>query len=552
MEELLKFIDEFQDKIKTRDTQIVTYFENAEKFFESERMLSIMQAVFKDSKNRPQALSDIEKNLTPDELAKITKIYLANVSDLDADDFMLKTSKGDTVFWNVLRIGNQEAIHTMLNKKVNINLLNYEGRTALYDAWIQNNEELINLLLAQGADINAKDDEYGSLLNRNLNWRGMDNVAIMLLNRGAKVDIVNKDGWSALIYCLRSEKCSKDISNIQRLLDKGASVTAEDNEGNRPLTFAAMSSNIEGIKLLIKKGAKVNAASKKGYTALMSAAFEGNTDAISVLIKNGAEVNIADANGITPLMYAVYGKNSDKSLKAVKLLLANKAKINTVDKNGTTALMIAAERDHQTLVRVLLEKGASVTIANNNGYTAIHLASLSSCENALNLLVKFGGKLTNFAADEKSDLSIKSNYFIIMGPHEDEIKYCRKAFDYYLNLLNKSTLVTEKAEASIGASWYAILLKDIDRARLIIDEALRLEGKQSAENYGNRGHINIIKSNLEAALSDYKKFIQIMHDDPKAINDDPYAILNQDIVLMRKIYPDHISQFDSVISNLKK
>jgi ankyrin repeat protein len=56
------------------------------------------------------------------------------------------------------------------------------------------------------------------------------------------------------------------VEVVKLLLEKGADMTAADNEGWTPLNSASLDGHIEVVKLLLEKGADVTVASNKGCT----------------------------------------------------------------------------------------------------------------------------------------------------------------------------------------------------------------------------------------------------------------------------------------------
>ncbi|GHV34581.1 hypothetical protein FACS1894187_05450 [Synergistales bacterium] len=129
--------------------------------------------------------------------------------------------------------------------------------------------EEIEVAIANGADMNAKDDY----------------------------------DWTALIYAAASNPNSKVIS---LLLENGADVSAKSISDTTALMGAAGgNSNPEVISLLLENGADVNAKNEYGMTALMSAArYNSNPQAVATLFANGADVSTKNNNGKTALDYA--------------------------------------------------------------------------------------------------------------------------------------------------------------------------------------------------------------------------------------------------------
>ncbi len=71
-----------------------------------------------------------------------------------------------------------------------------------------------------------------------------------------------------------------------------------------PIHDAAISGNTAEVLRLIQAGADVNAQSNDGWTPLHFAAWKGKTETTIALIKAGADVNVQNKWGKTPLDYA--------------------------------------------------------------------------------------------------------------------------------------------------------------------------------------------------------------------------------------------------------
>jgi ankyrin repeat protein len=95
--------------------------------------------------------------------------------------------------------------------------------------------------------------------------------------------------------------------DMERLLEKGASINAKGEKGRTLLMIAASHSRNEAARLLINKNGKkeyVNAADADGMTALIHAAICGNTNICISLLLKGASIMARDNNGMTALMHA--------------------------------------------------------------------------------------------------------------------------------------------------------------------------------------------------------------------------------------------------------
>ena len=111
----------------------------------------------------------------------------------------------------------------------------------------------VKTLLAQGADINARDKELGTTALIIATRNGFTNIVGLLLDQGAAVDITDVDpGLTALMYASRDGNI--EITRI--LLDKGADVHFVSQYGATALGIAIVNGNRTIVKELKKAGAR--------------------------------------------------------------------------------------------------------------------------------------------------------------------------------------------------------------------------------------------------------------------------------------------------------
>ncbi|KAL3588219.1 hypothetical protein FPOAC2_14118 [Fusarium poae] len=113
---------------------------------------------------------------------------------------------------------------------------------------------IVKLLLDKGAEIEAKDSEYGQTP---LSWaagNGRDAVVKLLLDKGAEVDVKDKGDRTPLSWAARHGHDAV----VKLLLDKGVKTEVKDGiYGQTPLSWAARSGRDAVVKLLLDKGAEI-------------------------------------------------------------------------------------------------------------------------------------------------------------------------------------------------------------------------------------------------------------------------------------------------------
>jgi hypothetical protein len=189
--------------------------------------------------------------------------------------------------------------------------------------------------IAEGADVVNVTDGNGDTLLPAASEGGNKEIVELLLAKGADVNIKQNNGFTALIAA--SGKGHKEI--VELLLAKGADVNAKDNDGGTALMYASgkyfggFDGHKEIVELLLAKGAEVNAKNNNGRTALMFAAFSGQIEIVEFLLAKGAEVNAKNNSGRTALMIAstevpgaLVGVNAKGHKEVVELLIRAGAK----------------------------------------------------------------------------------------------------------------------------------------------------------------------------------------------------------------------------------
>jgi len=114
-------------------------------------------------------------------------------------------------------------------------------------------------------------------------------VVQLLIDNGADVNARTTGGGTPLHYA------TSHLEVVRRLLDNGADVNVKGHKGATALHFAAAKGNVAVARLLIERGADVNARDLSGQTPFQLAARYHHVEMGQVLFEAGAEEPVAAA-----------------------------------------------------------------------------------------------------------------------------------------------------------------------------------------------------------------------------------------------------------------
>ena len=126
--------------------------------------------------------------------------------------------------WN----GREGMVGPLLDKGMNVNATNLNGRTALHWAAWSGHEGIVRILLAKGANIAIKDNKMWTALHWAA-WKGHLGVVRLLLNTGADVTAKDLDGKTAMDWAAASKHEVVVALLLEQRADTGASAVSVDS-----------------------------------------------------------------------------------------------------------------------------------------------------------------------------------------------------------------------------------------------------------------------------------------------------------------------------------
>jgi ankyrin repeat protein len=260
--------------------------------------------------------------------------------------------EGSTPFMYAVLYTDAPTLGRLIQQGADPNKHNDAGATALM--WGALDLEKTRVLVAHGADVNAKSDDARTPLMIAAGRPGGAPIVKLLLAHGANPNPTSNPGAES--SPLLEASLAGDAEIMQTLLDHGAEVK---DLGGFALANAAGADCTKCIDLLVAR----NLDPMQYTIALVQVAVLDNPNLIRLLLQHGADVNAPDPAGRTALMYAAV---SDLlPVEQVKLLLEKKADVNARSQHprsgdtGRTALDLAQLHGNTALVDLLLKSGAT-------------------------------------------------------------------------------------------------------------------------------------------------------------------------------------------------
>ena len=232
------------------------------------------------------------------------------------------------------------------------------AETPLHVATRRRRRAAVGILLDHGAGIDAR-TAGGKTAYAHAVRRGFDEVANLLVNRGASIGLNDADRFAMAIVNGRLEEG-------RAILEAHPGVARTGNpEEDRLMADVAGRNDPEPVKLLIQAGADLTATGLDSGTPLHQSAWFGQPRNARLLLDAGAPLDVFDdVHESSPLHWAVHGsrysggaeEREDAYVELVEMLLAAGSSVHYPDDPGGDAYRQRLLRDASPRVRKVLQR----------------------------------------------------------------------------------------------------------------------------------------------------------------------------------------------------
>jgi cytohesin len=346
---------------------------------------------------------------------EMVELFVTNNADINAHGVW-----GYTALHFAASRGDAKMVEFLVKHKADVNARSNDGLTPIILAI--RSAEVIKLLLANGADINAHGGRNTALSQAVGNPQSVGaGVVELLLTNGADVTISEDEGFfqavlfhddTNVIKLLVPYYANSTNPAAQKLLRGALEIALDRNRTKMASAILSASiqlqtnllqkavaiGNVAAIRsLLATNPTSVNNRDFLGWTPLHLAALSGQTAIAETLLSNQADVDSQDDIGNTPLHWAAFFGHSD----LVELFLRHKANMdvkgntefNTLGDGEDTPLDFAIQQEFTSIATMLITNGANLGPHKFYGETPLHIATSKENVELIKFLLAHGANV---------------------------------------------------------------------------------------------------------------------------------------------------------------
>lgn len=214
-------------------------------------------------------------------------------------DLNLKNGDGDTPLILACKNKCYEITKYLVNKNVDLSLRNLKDESAIYIAIVNGLNDYIDILLDKLVNANETYDvenDKGNKKNVTLLMLACQyqriNAVKKLLAKGAFVDLVDDEGYNALMYAIKSHTSSLgNMEIVSLLLKHKAEVNVTAKDGSTPFILACNCEDDSIANELLKYPVQIDVKDHEGRSPNISSLIHGHSKLFNALIKKNPDTD---------------------------------------------------------------------------------------------------------------------------------------------------------------------------------------------------------------------------------------------------------------------
>ncbi|KAF2663510.1 ankyrin [Microthyrium microscopicum] len=366
-----------------------------------------------------------------------------------------KIPNGQTILSEYAGEGNQDIVQILLEAGAEVNTQDNRGRSPLMYAALGGHRAVFKLVLRKDADVTIKCEGGYNVLSYTMNAKH-DDLCVLLVAAGA----CNLADNAEVFFFLTSAAYFGLEGTVKRLLATGVDANGMF-QGYTPIMAAASGKSGSVVELLIDKGVDINVV-HNGRSAIGCAAGTQSHSVVQLLyhISNKAAL---EAALLQADLYAVYPSDQSGdciSFRIIEDILSTRAvDVNVVNSVGHTPLFLAVLAGNSTVVAYLIGVyEADANLSDENGVTPL-MAAVCQGSDMMTLLLIEKGRAKVDSIDKHGRTAL---IWAAKTGNDSTAKILLVEGKADLSLLDKDGCTASMCAESEGKSETVKLLKKID------------------------------------------------------------------------------------------
>ena len=354
---------------------------------------------------------------------KAVALELLEGIDVSITNFMREVQRGSKLVESFIhaglpvdcKIGSECALHkvtstdvakVLLDHNANMNVQDHQGNTPLHVSLKSNFScDLSKLLIAYGADLGLHNCSGNTPLHVACRHLRHDMVQLLLAS-GADVDAVDRQGDTSLSKILLAGNSITRSGIVSQLLKANSDVCLLNNSHQAPLHLAVKSNDNQIVELIVKEATSFDVSIRNRFDCTALHLVRNVEIAEMLLSVKEIDLSVCDKEGYTPLHAAAIGSRPEVGILLLKRGVDPSVRCNY----GRTALHLV--KDEEFAKELLDSHHLDIDLQDNGGNSCLHLASLNNILEVCKLLVETGCDIDLRNSVGQSALHLTTNHHI--------------------------------------------------------------------------------------------------------------------------------------------